>query len=165
MCAEAIQAPVALILSVLVSSMNSAPDTSVPLRKTGTCRRMRGERRVDEDSTNCPFLRISIFKWRLCLGTEELVRIHAPCLPEDGTENSSKSCVISQLWVGIGKNNFFIPGQCQRNPLPFLNCANGTLLPLTLGSPSVTMPSRENFYHFFTRGGSDSWLDGLLSLR
>src|SRR5438445_4809537 len=83
--------------------MNSAPDTSVPLRKTGTCRRMRGERRVDEDSTNCPFLRISIFKWRLCLGTEELVRIHAPCLPEDGTENSNKSCVISQLWVGIGK--------------------------------------------------------------
>src|SRR5881396_3346315 len=80
-------------------------------QEDGTCRRMRGERRVDEDSTNCPFLRISIFKWRLCLGTEELVRIHAPCLPEDGTENSSKSCVISQLWVGIGKNNFFIPGQ------------------------------------------------------
>ena len=62
MCVEAIQAPVELILRVLVSSTNSAPDTSVPLRNTGTCKRMRGERRVDEDSTNCPFLRMLVFK-------------------------------------------------------------------------------------------------------
>jgi len=53
---------VALILRVLVSSMNSAPDTSVPLRKTGTCKRMRGERRVDEVSKNCLFLRILVSK-------------------------------------------------------------------------------------------------------
>jgi len=62
MCAEVIQAPVALILRVLVSSMNSAPETSVPLRKTGTCKRMRGERRVDEVSKNCLFLRILVSK-------------------------------------------------------------------------------------------------------
>jgi len=35
-CAEVIQAPVALILRVFVSSMNSVPDASVPRRKTGT---------------------------------------------------------------------------------------------------------------------------------
>jgi hypothetical protein len=62
MCVEAIQAPVELILRVLVSSTNSAPDTSVPLRNTGTCKRMRGERRVDDVSTSCPFLCKSIFK-------------------------------------------------------------------------------------------------------
>jgi hypothetical protein len=62
MWVEAIQAPVELILRVLVSSMNSAPDTSVPRRKMGTCKRMRGERRVDEVSTTCPFLCKSIFK-------------------------------------------------------------------------------------------------------
>jgi len=62
MCAEVIQAPVALILRVLVSSMNSAPDTSVPLRKTGTCNRIRGERRVDDVSKSCLFLRMLVSK-------------------------------------------------------------------------------------------------------
>jgi len=42
---EAMQAPVALMLSVLVSSMNSTPEVSTPRRKTGTWRRMRGEPR------------------------------------------------------------------------------------------------------------------------
>src|SRR5258708_6217064 len=69
------QAPVELILKVLVSSMNSAPDTSVPLRKTGTCRRMRGERRVDGISTI--FLRRSVSKCSLYLSTKALVRIRA----------------------------------------------------------------------------------------
>ncbi len=55
------QAPVALILRVLVSSMNSVPETSVPLRNTGTCKRMRGELRVDGVSTLCLFLRMSVF--------------------------------------------------------------------------------------------------------
>jgi hypothetical protein len=62
MCAEVIQAPVALILRVFVSSMNSTPDTSVPRRKTGTCKRMRGECRVDDVSTSCPLSRMSISK-------------------------------------------------------------------------------------------------------
>ena len=47
---EVIQAPVALILSVFVSSMNSRPVASEALRKTGTWRRRRGERRVCEES-------------------------------------------------------------------------------------------------------------------
>jgi hypothetical protein len=38
-------APVALIFRVLVSSMNSTPEVSTPRRNTGTCRRMRGDRR------------------------------------------------------------------------------------------------------------------------
>ncbi len=62
MWVEVIQAPVALMLRVFVSSTNSAPDTSVPLRNTGTCKRMRGERRVDEVSTSCPFFCKSVFK-------------------------------------------------------------------------------------------------------
>ncbi len=48
---EVIHAPVALMLSVLVNSMNSAPDVSVPRRKTGTCRRRRADRRVVDEST------------------------------------------------------------------------------------------------------------------
>jgi hypothetical protein len=44
-CVDAMHAPVALMLNVLVSSMNSTPDESTPRRKTGTWSRMRGERR------------------------------------------------------------------------------------------------------------------------
>src|SRR6266704_753779 len=67
-CAEAIQAPVALMLRVLVSSMNSAPEASVPRTKTGTCNRMRGERRVDDVSTRCP-----IFGTPVCTCARNLV--------------------------------------------------------------------------------------------
>ena len=48
--AEVMQAPVALILSVLVNSMNSAPDVSVARRKTGTCSRDETTRRVEDES-------------------------------------------------------------------------------------------------------------------
>jgi len=44
MWVEATQAPVELMLSVFVSSMNSAPEVSVARRKTGICKRMRGDR-------------------------------------------------------------------------------------------------------------------------
>jgi hypothetical protein len=44
MCVEATQAPVALMLSVFVSSMNSAPEVSAARKKTGICKRMRGDR-------------------------------------------------------------------------------------------------------------------------
>jgi len=47
---EGIQAPVVLMLMVLVSSMNSAPEASEALRKTGTWMGMRGERRDPEES-------------------------------------------------------------------------------------------------------------------
>ena len=57
-CVEAIHAPVALILSVLVSSMNSTPEVSTPRRKTGTCRRIRGDRRRCAESKRSPFLSI-----------------------------------------------------------------------------------------------------------
>jgi hypothetical protein len=45
------QAPVALIFNVLVSSMNSMPDASEPRMKTGTWSLILGERRCCEDST------------------------------------------------------------------------------------------------------------------
>ena len=55
-CVEAIHAPVALILRVLVSSMNSTPDVSTPRRKTGTWRRIRGDWR--RCSKRSPFFSI-----------------------------------------------------------------------------------------------------------
>jgi hypothetical protein len=72
MCPEVIQAPVALILRVFVSSMNSIPDTSVPRRKTGTCKRMRGACRVDDASASCFLSRILISK-----------RFQRPLVPEN----------------------------------------------------------------------------------
>jgi hypothetical protein len=53
---EVTQAPVALILSVFVSSMNSAPEASEPRRNTGTWMRMRDDRRDSEESTRGPSL-------------------------------------------------------------------------------------------------------------
>src|SRR5689334_12375057 len=46
----AIKAPKPLISKVLPSSMNCSPKGSLPLTKSGTCRRIRGERRCS--STN-----------------------------------------------------------------------------------------------------------------
>src|SRR6266481_3875068 len=152
MCAEVIQAPVALILRVFVSSINSAPDTSVPLKKTGTCKRMRGERRVDEVSKSCLFLSVSVFIGCLWLGTEELVRVPASWMPQDQTGSSYNLFILRCVQAYVDTKNSSGLAHWSGNPLPFLNCANGTLLPLTLRSPSVTMPTRENFYHF-TRGG------------
>jgi hypothetical protein len=48
------QAPNALMLSVLVSSMNSDPNASVPRTKMGTCKRMRGERLVEDPTAFSP---------------------------------------------------------------------------------------------------------------
>jgi hypothetical protein len=42
---------VALMLSVFVSSMNSAPEVSVARKKTGICKRIRGDRLVLTGST------------------------------------------------------------------------------------------------------------------
>src|SRR5277367_6234972 len=54
---EARQAPVALMFSVFVSSINSAPDVSAARRNTGICKRMRGDRLRLEGSTRWPSLR------------------------------------------------------------------------------------------------------------
>ena len=55
MCAEVMQAPNELILSVLVSSINSTPDRSAARKKTGTCKRIRGERRWWLYTNSWPF--------------------------------------------------------------------------------------------------------------
>lgn len=65
-CAEVIQAPVELMFSVFVSSMNSVPDVSNARRKTGTWREMRGDRRFCAESKPWPFLTISISKRSPC---------------------------------------------------------------------------------------------------
>jgi hypothetical protein len=41
-CVDAMHAPAEPMFNVLVSSMNSIPETSAPRRNTGTCRRIRG---------------------------------------------------------------------------------------------------------------------------
>jgi hypothetical protein len=94
-CTEVMQAPVELILRVLVSSTNSAPDTSAALRKTGTCKRIRGERRVDGISTSWLFLSMLISKCSLCLSTNELVRTYASGMPEDTIESFNKLLIMS----------------------------------------------------------------------
>jgi len=54
---EAKHAPEELIFNVFVSSMNSAPEESIPRKKTGTCNRIRGERRDWEGLTLWPSFR------------------------------------------------------------------------------------------------------------
>jgi hypothetical protein len=51
MCVEATQAPVELMLRVFVSSIKSAPELSAARKKTGICKRRRGDRRRLEGST------------------------------------------------------------------------------------------------------------------
>lgn len=65
MWVEATQAPVELILRVFVSSMNSAPEVSAARKKTGICRRMRGDRRELEGSTRLPSFKrpVCIIVW------------------------------------------------------------------------------------------------------
>jgi len=50
---QAIHAPVPLILSVFVSSMNSIPAASVPRNRTGTWRRIRSARRRSAGFKGC----------------------------------------------------------------------------------------------------------------
>jgi hypothetical protein len=88
------------------------------------------------------------------LGTEELVRTLAPSMPERATEKPSKFFVVCELWAYAELNNSLTPVYCYGNPLPFLKCANGTLLPLTLLGLSARMP-RENFYHSADMGESN----------
>src|SRR6267142_38223 len=127
MCAEVIQAPVALILRVFVSSMNSAPDASVPRMKTGTCKRMRGERRVEDDATNCFFLRMSVSTGSL--GTKELVRVQASRMPVNSRAHANKFICMNEMSVCNRRNKLTRRLLCPGYPLPFLKCGNGTLLP------------------------------------
>jgi hypothetical protein len=47
--------------------------------------------------------------------------------------------------VYMQRNNLLVQAHWSGNPLPFLKCANGTLLPLTLRGPSVTMQLGKTF--------------------
>ena len=141
MCSEVMQAPKALILRVLVSSMNSAPEASVPRMNTGTCKRMRGERLVDCAST--PILSLSLaslpITGALEVGTKDLVRNVASWMPEASCQALAKLFRISSLLSLRIRSSLLNCEECSGNPLPFLNCANGTLLPLTVRSPSASM--------------------------
>lgn len=65
-CVVATEAPVALIFRVFVSSTKSAPPASTPRRNTGTCRRIRDERRRSTEAWFCMGRRDSLLgnsKW------------------------------------------------------------------------------------------------------
>jgi hypothetical protein len=67
MWVEVMQAPVALMLRVRVSSTNSVPEASEALRNTGTCKRILGERRARSESTRTPSF---IWSIRRSIGSE-----------------------------------------------------------------------------------------------
>src|SRR6267154_5502442 len=80
-------------------------------------------------------------------------------MPERVSERPSKFFIIRQLQASAESNKLLEPIDRSGIPLPFLKCANGTLLPLTLISPSATLRARENFYHF------SRWWDELMAGR
>jgi hypothetical protein len=121
--------------------MNSEPETSVPRTKTGTCKRMRGERLVDCASKPILSLASLPVTGTLEVGTNELVRTVASWMPETTRRTQAKLNIMSILHGTQRRNKLMSREECQGNPLHFLNCANGTLLPLTVRSPSATMNS------------------------
>jgi hypothetical protein len=75
-------------------------------------------------------------------------------MPEGAAKEVNKPLIVISLQVDRGGNNLLRRGHCSGNPLPFLKCANGTLLPLTLGRPSVTMRLGKSFTTS-AEGGTD----------
>jgi hypothetical protein len=75
-------------------------------------------------------------------------------MPEGVAEEVNKPFIVMLLQVTWGGNNLLGRMHCSGNPLPFLKCANGTLLPLTLGGPSVTMRLGKSFTTL-AEGGTD----------
>jgi hypothetical protein len=56
--------------------------------------------------------------------------------------HSTKAIFMNEMQLYYGDTNFPAKVCGSGYPLPFLNCANGTLLPLTLGDPFASMKSR-----------------------
>lgn len=155
MCSEVMHAPKALILRVFVSSINSEPEASMPRIKTGTCRRMRGERLVDCASTSVLSLASLPITGALKVGTKDLVRSVASWMPQMSRGTEAKLSRISSLQTTSWRNNLMHRVKCRGNPLPFLKCANGTLLPLTVRSPSASMNSLQGKKFTTTSRGQD----------
>src|ERR1700687_4577642 len=162
-CVAVIQAPVALILRVLASSMNSAPETSMPRTNTGTCKRMRGECRVELGGATCSFsLRIVVVSTRSHFGTKDLVPSCASWMPDSPYRSSPKASLMNQIQLSLSSRTLPCHVLKPVYPLQFLKCANGTLLPLTLGGPlcKYEKPNREIFYHFAHETGlTNGWTD------
>jgi len=67
----------------------------------------------------------------------------------------NKPFVVYYVITGVSEWKQFVEADALlRNPLPFPKCANGTLLPLTLGGPSVTMRLGKSFTTL-AEGGTD----------
>src|SRR6266850_2075264 len=67
---------------------------------------------------------------------------------------------MNEMNTRHGRNKLLPQDLCSGYPLSFLKCANGTLLPLTLGVPLCKDEklTRENFCHFAREAGLiDVW--------
>src|SRR6516225_3224876 len=112
------QAPIPLILSVLVSSMNSDPKASVPRTKTGTCKGIRGERLVE--GTSKPLL--SPIKSR----STETPQYYGPSTEASIMNAIERVLDTKQILQRESFRTYLKPRtlkrreDCPRNPLPFL---------------------------------------------
>lgn len=119
------------MLIVLVNSRKSPPEASAPRRNTGTCNRIRGDRRRSDRVKRLGSFSNSIAKTRAS-STVALVPIRSTFDARNGvlhcnvTVSSTMPCRAKRsprasklLHTGTEK------------AVPFSKCANGTLLPLT----------------------------------
>jgi len=83
-CVEVMQAPVELILRVLVSSINSEPDTSAALRNRAPASGYAASVGLKKSPPDALLENVEI-QVLLSLSTNELVRIYASGMPEDTT--------------------------------------------------------------------------------
>src|SRR5713226_561209 len=60
-------------------------------------------------------------------------------MPDDSMGSSANGILMNDLLLQVARSSVNRSVYCSGNPLPFLKCANGTLLPLTVRSPSVSM--------------------------
>src|SRR6267142_2413560 len=88
--------------------------------------------------------------------------MQASGMPVSSRAHANKIICMNEMNIRQGGNKLLRQDLCSGYPLSFLKCANGTLLPLTLGGPFVRMKSspRENFCHFAREAAlTDVWTD------
>jgi hypothetical protein len=85
--------------------------------------------------------------------------VQASRMPVNSRAHANKFICMNEMNVYDRRNKLARRVLCPGYPLPFLKCANGTLLPLTLGDHFVKL-TREIFCHFTYGRGSNGCLDG-----
>jgi hypothetical protein len=67
--------------------------------------------------------------------------MQASRMPVSSRAHANKVICMNEMNIPQGRNKLLTQEVCSGYPLSFLKCANGTLLPLTLGDPFVRMKS------------------------